>query len=511
MTRQRVDWSFSVDAETNWKQQGQDLRWINVTRGWKPGASGITVRLGPEGTPQSSAVRLRAVGTTPNSGNAYSGEISPRDSEQQLLGALAGPSCASVCTCEPVYRRCARSGPRSPCKRLEALGRPHQDPRAGAGVPRRALTPPRPVRPRSPPAPRAAPQTHSALESLSEPMERAGRGLRGRRGDESLQGELEALVQDVVRASSWWERHGVDCAILALSLLAVPAGFLFLRFENILLFALGITILGVCHYTLTVKGSHLATHRALTESKRWSKIWELFFVEVCTGFTAEYASYGHVKMHHGYTNVIGMGDSSTWKLPGLNRYVYMFLAPFSIPVITPLVALQRLREVELWTALRTLGLISLGLYSHYWLLLNVSGFKSPSSALACMFATRSLLAHPYLHVNIFQHIGLPMFSLDKKPRRIHMMSLGVLNLPRSPLLDWAFGHSLISCHVEHHFFPRLSDNMCLKVKPVVSQFLQEKQLPYNEDSYLARFRLFLSCYEELMVQAPPITELVGLQ
>lgn len=50
-----------------------------------------------------------------------------------------------------------------------------------------------------------------------------------------------------------------------------------------------------------------------------------------------------------------------------------------------------------------------------------------------------------------------------------------------------------------------------QVKPVVSQFLHEKQLPYNEDSYLARFWLFLSRYEELMVQAPPITELVGLQ
>lgn len=46
---------------------------------------------------------------------------------------------------------------------------------------------------------------------------------------------------------------------------------------------------------------------------------------------------------------------------------------------------------------------------------------------------------------------------------------------------------------------------------MVSQFLREKQLPYNEDSYLARFRLFLRCYEEFMVQAPPITELVGLQ
>ena len=43
-------------------------------------------------------------------------------------------------------------------------------------------------------------------------------------------------------------------------------------------------------------------------------------------------------MHHGYTNVLGLGGSSTWRLPCLNRYVYMFLAPLLIPIITPLVA-----------------------------------------------------------------------------------------------------------------------------------------------------------------------------
>lgn len=41
---------------------------------------------------------------------------------------------------------------------------------------------------------------------------------------EVLLSELERQVQDVVRASSWWERRGVDCAVLAVSLLALPAG-----------------------------------------------------------------------------------------------------------------------------------------------------------------------------------------------------------------------------------------------------------------------------------------------
>lgn len=134
-----------------------------------------------------------------------------------------------------------------------------------------------------------------------------------------------------------------------------------------------------------------------------------------------------------------------------------------------------------------------------------------------------------------QHIGLDMFSPTRRPKRINQMSRGVLNLPRNLLLDWTFGHSLINCHVEHHLFPQLSDHMCLKVhllerdpltpawfyllslsrppqvKPIVSRFLREKQLPYLEDSYLSRLQTFFHRYQELMVLAPPITELVGVQ
>lgn len=53
--------------------------------------------------------------------------------------------------------------------------------------------------------------------------------------------------------------------------------------------------------------------------------------------------------------------------------------------------------------------------------------------------------------------------------------------------------------------------LLLQIKPVVSQYLKQKKLPYNEDTYASRLRLFLQRYEELMVHAPPITELVGIQ
>lgn len=67
------------------------------------------------------------------------------------------------------------------------------------------------------------------------------------------------------------------------------------------------------------------------------------------------------------------------------------------------------------------------------------------------------------------------------------------------------GAGLETCKHQHGV------TVLLQIKPVVSQYLKEKKLPYNEDTYGARLRLFLRQYEELMVRAPPITELVGIQ
>ncbi|KAI3365714.1 hypothetical protein L3Q82_010152 [Scortum barcoo] len=328
---------------------------------------------------------------------------------------------------------------------------------------------------------------------------------------ESLMMELTRLVQKIVKESSWWERRGIDCSILAAAFLCLPPAFLLLGSSQVQLFLAGMLLMGVAHAVITVKGTHLASHGALSESQAWGKFWAVFFIEICGSFSARAGIQGHIKMHHAHTNVIGLGDSSVWKVPFLPRTVYLFIAPLTVPIITPLVALAHLRGHSLAHILRTVLMVSLGLYSQYWLLIHVSGFQSPHSALLCMLVCRAMFSVPYIHVNIFQHIGLDMFSPTRRPKRIYQMTHGVLNLPRNVVLDWIFGHSLINCHVEHHLFPFLSDNMCLKVKPVVSKYLTEKRLPYQQDNYLSRLQLFFNKYQELMVFAPPITELVGVQ
>ncbi|KAK0151687.1 Fatty acid desaturase 6 [Merluccius polli] len=373
-------------------------------------------------------------------------------------------------------------------------------------------------------------QQHAAgrvQRGQGEPLSRRDRGAasdRGPEGDEETKGEkggatdketlmmeLSRLVQRTVKESSWWERRGVDCSILAGAFLCLPPAFLLLGSTQPLCFAAGVLLMGVAHGVITIKGTHLASHGSLSESQAWADFWAVFFIEICGSFTARAGVQAHIKMHHAHTNIIGLGDSSTWKVPCLPRSIYLFVAPLAVPVITPLVALVELRKHSVLHAVRTVLMVALGFYTQYWLLLHVSGFQSPHSTLLCMMVCRAMFSLPYIHVNVFQHIGLPMFSATQRPKRIYQMTHGVLNLPRNPLLDWIFGHSLINCHVEHHLFPFLSDHMCLKIKPIVSSYLKEKKLPYQEDRYFSRLRVFFHRYQELMVFAPPITQLVGVQ
>lgn len=146
-------------------------------------------------------------------------------------------------------------------------------------------------------------------------------------------------------------------------------------------------------------------------------------------------------MHHAHTNVIGLGDSSTWKMPFLPRSVYLFIAPLAVPIITPLVAVGENNcsfgsdfEVSFSTVLssssvkppafslirdlnacvsgqlkgqsplqiaRTVACVCVGFLSQYYLLRCVSGL-SCGSALMVMLLCRAMFSVTFIHVNIFQ-------------------------------------------------------------------------------------------------------------
>ena len=322
--------------------------------------------------------------------------------------------------------------------------------------------------------------------------------------------QLNLLVKDVISRSSWWDLYGVDVAIMFANFALLPISCILLGSSSIPAFVLGFLLFAYIHATFTVKLAHAAVHNALAGSSHfWNHILSVFFIAIWGGFTEVGSHEAHIGLHHPYTNVIGLGDSSSWRAPFLDRNMYLFIAPLFLQLFYPVIGLNML--AGRWRSqVRFVSIILLGHVMHFCLFRYAAGMSILGSIL-CNATVRCLFSIPYIHVNIFQHIGLPMYDVRKRPKRLYQLASAALNLPRNPLLDYTFGHSIISCHVEHHLFPRLSDNMCLKIKPVVSDYLKKHGLPYNEETYLSQLRKFYNNYDELMVKAPPITELIGIQ
>ena len=323
--------------------------------------------------------------------------------------------------------------------------------------------------------------------------------------------DLKDKVDQIVRQCTWWDLYGVDWLITIMFLAAYFVSLVIMRFDSWILLAVGTFFHGWMHAAFTVKCGHLAVHGGLTNNRSMIRPLTRFFIEFCGQFSEELANDIHIKEHHPHTNIIGRGDSSTWKAPFVPRYIYMFITPWVIPALFPIVSVIGLIEKRsLFRPFSYFFVAGSGFAIAILLLMKVSNF-SVGGALLCTYIARGMLSIPYLHVNIFQHIGLPMYSEKSRPVRIYQMASGCLNLPKHPILSYAFGHSIVSCHVEHHLFPKLSDNMCLKIQPLVSKFLKEHDLPYNEDTYTGRVKYFLDKYEALIVKAPPITHFVGIQ
>ena len=321
---------------------------------------------------------------------------------------------------------------------------------------------------------------------------------------------LNALVKEIVAKSTWWELYGVDLSFLCLSFVLFFFGFYLMQSTLKLIFISGFLMTAYAHAMFTVKLGHSAVHNSLAgRSRTLNWFLNVLFVEIFGGFTAEGAEEAHIKLHHPYTNVIGLGDSSSWRAPFLDRYMYLFIAPNALMFVYPLVS-QTLIPNKWQLRVRLLASHLFGFLLYFSLLRYVSCLSVPASLL-CVWLIRGLFSVPYIHVNIFQHIGLPMYEKNARPPRLHQMTTGVLNLARNPILDYSFGHSLISCHVEHHLFPQLSDNMSLKIKPVVRQYVKSYGLPYKEGTYKELLTKFYNEYEDLMVKAPPITKFVGFQ
>lgn len=323
--------------------------------------------------------------------------------------------------------------------------------------------------------------------------------------------DLNKIVTDLEKNSSWWDVYGLEWSSFAFSIPLFISGVIFTGNSSVIVRLIGIFLAACCHMLWVDRMGHLALHNAMCKSKIGNRIILFLTQDFISGFSPDLGLQDHIQNHHPFTNIIGLGDSSTWRAPFLPKEIYLYIAPLILPILTPIISVLELMKLHWYiSVMRLIICFSTGAYLFTSFTSYMSGLDFYTS-LWVVFLYRSLMMIPFVHMNIFQHIGLPMWTVDNKPARVYQMTASCINIHGNILMDFVFGATLLSCHIEHHLFPRLSDSMCLKIKPYVKEFVKKSGLPYNETSYFERLATFHKRYSELMVEAPPITHFIGIQ
>ena len=108
---------------------------------------------------------------------------------------------------------------------------------------------------------------------------------------------------------------------------------------------------------------------------------------------------------------------------------------------------------------------------------------------------RSLFAPLFVHLAVFNHIGLenPATQLPWLPHQTKTTR----NIKFNWFLNGIGGNAFVNCHIEHHLFPKLSNKMLGKIRPTVLRFLKKEGYDYYEIGYWQCLRNCIKYYHEI--------------
>ena len=103
--------------------------------------------------------------------------------------------------------------------------------------------------------------------------------------------------------------------------------------------------------------------------------------------------------------------------------LYVFIAPLFVQIFYPVIGLNMLVGHIWQSKARILCITLAGYVMHFCLFQNVAGL-SILGAILCNISVHTVFAIPYIYVNIFQHIGLPMYDVRKRPKGLASQAQG---------------------------------------------------------------------------------------
>ena len=307
--------------------------------------------------------------------------------------------------------------------------------------------------------------------------------------------ELSKEVHEVIKAESWWQKHGHEFLVFFLRLALFAAGFFVFAQVGWVYKIVGMAVLTYAFYGIGITGTHETRHSSFTEKEKWNRLWAYFFSDFWAGQSNLWWYHRHVATHHVYTNVPDK-EPKEFYYPWLNKYIYFFVVPYLVTLWLFFKSLRFLwgkwGKVALFLIFQTAGWIF-----HIALFALVLPW---SQAVLATFVMRSLLAPVFVHIAVFNHIGLedPLKRLPWLPHQ----SRTTRNLRPNWFLNGMGGSAFIECHVEHHLFPKVSNRLLHKIRPVVKKYLKKEGYKYYEEGYIACLKNCLKHYQTIFLGNP---------
>lgn len=306
--------------------------------------------------------------------------------------------------------------------------------------------------------------------------------------------ELSKEVKKVLGKPSWVNSYGMEWVKMALKALLFSSGFLLFLLPHWGWKILGMFVMSYAYISIAITGIHEASHLSLSKSRKVNKFWAYVFTEFWTSKSHLWWKWRHIETHHPHTNVIGE-EPQPFYFPWMNGFVYFFITPYAVLpwLISSSVWFLRKKPKQLaaYLTVSTLGFLfhaSLFAYAGYsWL-----------AALGMVVVMRSIFAPIFLHIAVFNHIGLPFFKNDTtRPQWTELQSKTTRNIRPNWFLKGIGGNAFLDGHVEHHLFPHLSNHQIAKARNTIVNFLKRKQYIYREESYIECLQQCIKHYSHL--------------
>src|SRR3989339_676586 len=258
---------------------------------------------------------------------------------------------------------------------------------------------------------------------------------------------------------------------------------------------LGLVVASFGFYAVAISGTHQTRHGCFQASDRSNRAWAYFFSDFWSGHSNVWWHHRHTLVHHTQTN-IPCKEPSLFYYPWIKPVVYFFIAPFFVNAWLFVNSVKFLskqpRRLFIYLIVQALG----------WAfhVFAFALFVSLPWAILYTIVTRALFAPLFMHIAVFNHIGLP--ELDRKPAWIAHQSITTRNLKPHVLLSLFGGNAFIECHIEHHLFPNVSNHLLGKIHPIVRSLLKEHGYTYTEEGYLSCLKECLKSYHQIFQRNP---------